>query len=117
MHVSKIIIREEHKMKKLIALLLTLAFILSLSCAALAENKLEKILSIGEITFATSPDFAPSEFINPNATGDDQYVGADVELAKYIAQGLGVQQSALKTCSCPPSSISARTKTAKACWC
>ena len=78
-------------MKKLIALLLTLAFILSLSCAALAENKLEKILSIGEITFATSPDFAPSEFINPNATGDDQYVGADVELAKYIAQGLGVK--------------------------
>lgn len=55
-------------MKKLIALLLTLAFILSLSCTALAENKLEKILSIGEITFATSPDFAPSEFINPNAT-------------------------------------------------
>ena len=53
MHVSKIIIQEEHKMKKLIALLLTLAFILSLSCAALAENKLEKILSIGEITFAT----------------------------------------------------------------
>lgn len=47
MHVSKIIIQEEHKMKKLIALLLTLAFILSLSCAALAENKLEKILSIG----------------------------------------------------------------------
>ena len=78
-------------MKKLIALLLTLAFILSLSCTALAENKLEKILSIGEITFATSPDFAPSEFINPNATGDDQYVGADVELAKYIAQGLGVK--------------------------
>ena len=75
----------------LIALLLILAFILSLSCAALAENKLEKILSIGEITFATSPDFAPSEFINPNATGDDQYVGADVELAKYIAQGLGVK--------------------------
>ena len=43
MRVSKIIIQEEHKMKKLIALLLTLAFILSLFCAALAENKLEKI--------------------------------------------------------------------------
>ena len=91
MHVSKIIIQEEHKMKKLIALLLTLTFILSLSGAALAENKLEKILSVGEITFATSPDFAPCEFINPNATGDDQYVGADVELAKYIAESLGVK--------------------------
>ncbi len=78
-------------MKKLIALLLTLTFILSLSGAALAENKLEKILSVGEITFATSPDFAPCEFINPNATGDDQYVGADVELAKYIAESLGVK--------------------------
>lgn len=41
------------------------------------------------ITVAMSPDFAPMEFIDLSRDGDDQYVGYDVLLAKYIANHLG----------------------------
>lgn len=78
-------------MKKFAAMILALMLVLGMTVYAQAENKLEKIMSTGKITFATSPDFAPIEFINPNATGDEQYVGADVELARYIAKSLGVE--------------------------
>jgi polar amino acid transport system substrate-binding protein len=37
------------------------------------------------------PYFAPNEFIDPSKQGDEQYVGSDVELAKYIADKLGVK--------------------------
>lgn len=80
-------------MKKMFALMMVLVSLLCCASGAFADeqNRLEKILAAGEIVFATSPDFAPIEFINPNATGDDQYVGADVDLAKYIASKLGVK--------------------------
>ena len=58
---------------------------------AAPANRLEEILQRGVLIMATSPDYAPAEFINPNATGDDQYVGADIELGKYIAEQLGVE--------------------------
>lgn len=58
---------------------------------ASASNRLEKILNQGYIEVATEPAFAPQEFIDPTKTGDDQYVGADIELAKYIADELGVE--------------------------
>lgn len=54
-------------------------------------NRLDKILEAGKITMATSPDYAPYEFIDPTKTGDDKYVGADIELGKYIAEQLGVE--------------------------
>jgi polar amino acid transport system substrate-binding protein len=41
------------------------------------------------ITVAMSPDFAPMEFVDLSRDGDDQYVGYDVLLAKYIANHLG----------------------------
>lgn len=77
-------------MKKFAAMILALVMVLSFAACAQAD-RLADILAKGEITFATSPDFAPSEFIDPNKTGDDQYVGCDVELAKYIAEKLGVK--------------------------
>ncbi len=43
----------------------------------------------GELTVATSPDFAPMEFVDTSREGDDQYVGFDILLAKYIANSLG----------------------------
>lgn len=76
-------------MKKLF--ILALVLMLALSASAMAETKLEKILATGKITMATSPDFAPSEFIDPNKSGQDMYAGADIELAKYIAEKLGVE--------------------------
>lgn len=54
-------------------------------------SRLDKILESGKIVMATSPDYAPYEFIDPTKTGDDKYVGADIELGKYIANRLGVE--------------------------
>jgi len=41
-----------------------------------------------EIVVAMSPDFAPMEFVDLSRNGDEQYVGYDVLLAKYIANHL-----------------------------
>lgn len=54
-------------------------------------NRLEEIIARGKLILATSPDYAPMEFINPNESGQAQYVGSDIELAKYIAEKLGVE--------------------------
>lgn len=58
--------------------------------SAPAENRLEKIKASGKLVMGTSPDFAPSEFID-NSTGTAVYVGSDIELGKYIADYLGVE--------------------------
>lgn len=54
-------------------------------------NRLEQIISRGYMEVATEPYFAPNEFIDPSKNGDEKYVGADIELAKYIAKELGVE--------------------------
>ena len=53
------------------------------------NGHLGKVLAAGKITMGTSPDFAPWEFKDVSS-GTTEYVGADVELAKYIAEKLGV---------------------------
>ena len=95
-------------MKKFIAMLLALMMALSLvACGSKADtsaddktddtavtepaNALEKIKADGVLTVAVSPDFSPMEFVDSSKTGQDQYVGFDIELAKYIAQYLGVE--------------------------
>ena len=54
-------------------------------------SRLEAIKTKGVLSVAMEPYFAPNEFIDPSKTGDDRYVGSDVEMAKYIAQKLGVE--------------------------
>lgn len=54
------------------------------------SNMLEEIKNTGTIVMAVSPDFAPYEFVNLTKEGTDSYVGADIELGKYIADKLGV---------------------------
>lgn len=54
-------------------------------------NRLEEIKARGYLEVATEPYFAPNEFIDPSKEGDDRYVGADMELAHYIADALGVE--------------------------
>lgn len=56
-----------------------------------SKSKLDTIMETGKITMATSPDFAPMEFIDLSKTGQDSYVGSDIELGKYIADKLGVK--------------------------
>ena len=55
------------------------------------SNRLEDILQREYIEIATEPYFAPNEFIDPTITGDDNIVGSDIELAKFIANDLGVE--------------------------
>ena len=63
---------------------------LDLSSITGEGDKLDKILVSGVITCATSPDFAPNEFIDISS-GETKYVGCDMELAQYIADSLGVK--------------------------
>lgn len=81
-------------MKKLISLMA--AAILLLSCAACAKedkpaDRLEDIKARGYIEVCTEPYFAPFEFIDPSKPDGEQYMGLDMELAKYIAEKLGVE--------------------------
>ena len=56
--------------------------------AAAAEVK---TVTPGALTVATSPDFAPMEFMDLTKQGQDQYVGFDLTLAKYIAESMGLE--------------------------
>ena len=82
-------------MKKIFAILLALAMILSCAaCGGSSKAKgdlLEEIKAQGYIELCTEPYFAPFEFVDPSKTGDDQYVGVDIEIAKYIAEKIGVE--------------------------
>lgn len=80
-------------MKKIIALVMALAMLSSLFVmAGSAEEKAEvKTVVPGQLTVATSPDFAPMEFVDATKEGQDMFVGFDVTLAKYIAEQLGLE--------------------------
>ena len=86
-------------MKKLLSIFLTTLLTGSLlagcgqssaSTSQTTENKLDQIKASGKLIMGTSPDFAPSEFID-NTSGKPEYVGSDIDLAKYIADSLGVE--------------------------
>ena len=80
-------------MKKILALALIL--LVALSCAACGssgeKDLLTEIKEQGYIELCTEPYFAPNEFIDPTKTGDEQYVGMDIEIAQYIADKIGVE--------------------------
>ena len=61
------------------------------SAPASPSNALEQIKADGVLSVALSPDFAPMEFVDSSKSGQEQYVGFDVTLAKYIADYIGVE--------------------------
>ena len=61
------------------------------SAPASPSNALEQIKADGVLSVALSPDFAPMEFVDSVKSGQEQYVGFDVTLAKYIADYIGVE--------------------------
>ena len=95
-------------MKKFLALLMTMAMVLSLAACggskeeapaqtnepAAAEEPAEPAITTvteGKMTVATSPDFAPYEFYAIDASGNAQLAGFDMALAQYIADYLGLE--------------------------
>ena len=92
------------KITKLVCIIMCIAMIASLcacgssantpaaeeSSAPAPQNALEQIKADGVLTVALSPDFSPMEFVDASKSGQDQYVGFDVSLAKYIAEYIGV---------------------------
>ena len=55
-----------------------------------AIGVLLRIRQNGVLRVATEPYFVPQEFIDPSLEGQDKYQGADMELARLIAQKMGV---------------------------
>lgn len=54
-------------------------------------GRLKSIKESGVLKVATSPDYPPYEFEDITKSGQDKYVGADIELSKYLAEKLGVK--------------------------
>ena len=81
--------------RKLTCMFLVAAALLMLvSCGSKESgktNRLEEIRKKGYIEVCTEPYFAPNEFIDSSKTGQDQYVGYDMDLAQYIADAIGVE--------------------------
>ena len=69
-------------MKKVIGIVLAVVTLVSLAgCGKKADSN--------TLTVAVSPDFAPMEFVDTSKEGDEQYVGFDISLAKFLAKEMG----------------------------
>lgn len=56
-----------------------------------AVGALARIRDAGVLRVATEPYYPPQEFIDPDLSGQDSYVGSDMELARLIAERMGVE--------------------------
>lgn len=52
---------------------------------------MDSIKETGKLIVCTSPDYAPFEFEDLSREGNDRYVGADMSLAGYLAEQMGVE--------------------------
>ena len=83
-------------MKKLFALVLAIAMIMT--CSLAMADRLADIQAAGKVVIATSPDWPPYEYIDD----DGNVVGTDVLMMQWMAEQLGVeleiQSMAFDTC-------------------
>ncbi len=79
--------------KKKAIIILSIMLILMTACAQNKEKQssYDKIQKEKKMTVAVSPDYVPYEFLDLSKTGQDQFVGADIELARYIADKMDVE--------------------------
>ena len=56
-----------------------------------APGVLGEIREAGVLRVATEPYFAPQEFVDETLSGQDRFVGSDMELARLIAERMGVE--------------------------
>ena len=80
-------------MKKLLVFVLTVSMLLGLmGCGkSTSTDRLSEIKERGYLEICMDPYFAPMEFIDTTKSGDEQYVGVDVEFANVIADKIGVE--------------------------
>ena len=81
-------------MKKVFSILLAAMLLIGLLTAcssAPAADRLEQIKQRGYIEVCTEPYFAPNEFIDPSLPEAERIVGLDIEVAKVIAEKIGVE--------------------------
>ncbi len=87
------------KMKTLMALLLALLMVTSLAACGSKDDSgdtdeplgvVEQIKANGKLVVGTSADYPPYEF-HTEIDGKDTIVGFDIDIAKYIADDLGVE--------------------------
>lgn len=71
------------QMKKILALMLAIMLITTLCACDRPEKPLLRV--------AMSPDFPPMEFLDETKTGQDRFVGFDVSLARYLADGMDME--------------------------
>ena len=71
------------QMKKVLALILAIMLLMTLCACDRPEKPLLRV--------AMSPDFPPMEFLDESKSGQDRFVGFDVSLARYLADGLGME--------------------------
>ncbi len=69
-------------MKKIISLVIAVITVVGLfaGCGSSKGDTLK---------VAVSPDFSPMEFVDPNKSGQDRFIGFDISLAKYLAEEMG----------------------------
>ena len=77
--------KDERQMKKTMTLILLLAIALGLAACGGGEEAAQ-VFHVG-----TSADYPPYEFIDIDENGNEVLVGADIELAKIIAEKLGME--------------------------
>lgn len=83
-------------MKKMLAVMLSACVALSfVGCSSAKEaeptSKMDQIKAAGKLVMATSPDYPPYEFKDLTNGGEGEIVGSDIEMAKKVAEALGVE--------------------------
>lgn len=80
-------------MKKIIAFALALVMMGVLCCGCDRPEPVSQAdpETNGVLRISTSPDFAPMVFVDPTKSGQDQFVGFDITLAKFIADELNME--------------------------
>ena len=83
-----IIFSEEYKMKKILALVLSLIMVCSCASVAFADGGvLDSIKAAGKLVVATEATYPPYEYLDDDAN----FAGCDIWLSQQIADALGVE--------------------------
>ena len=78
-------------MRKILAFLMIVMLVAGMVAMTGCGEEKKLTVSDGILTVAVSPDFAPMEFVDTSKSGQEQYVGVDITLAKAVATEMGLE--------------------------